>query len=205
MGKIWANSGDSHVMEPADVWTSRLPAKLGERAPRTERDERHESVYVDGQTVFRTLNAFSEAARAPGSSDAALRLVDMDAEGIVNQVLFPSAGLWTYRITDPELWRGCARAYNDWMAEEIMTVSPRLVGVALLPLLEADDAIAELHHAADLRVRAVMLATTPPEELVTTSTSGTRCGLPPRRRACLWPSTSAPAPIRACSAAPAPS
>jgi predicted TIM-barrel fold metal-dependent hydrolase len=163
MPKIWANSGDSHVMEPEDVWTSRLPAALGERAPRTVRDERHETVYVDGQTVFRTLNAFTEGGRAPGDSDFAQRLVDMDGEGILNQVLFPSRGLWAYRITDAELWRACAHAYNDWMVEEVMPVSPRLVGVAMLPLLDTDDAVAELQRAKELGFRAVMLGTTPPE------------------------------------------
>ena len=37
MTKIWVNSGDSHVMEPADVWTERLPPPRGARAPRPER------------------------------------------------------------------------------------------------------------------------------------------------------------------------
>ena len=32
--KIWAHSGDSHAMEPADLWTSRLPKYLADRAPR---------------------------------------------------------------------------------------------------------------------------------------------------------------------------
>src|SRR5437588_739357 len=150
MAKIWANSGDSHVMEPADLWTSRLPPGLAERAPRTVKDERHESIYVDGQTVFRTLNAFADAIRAPGAHDPKQRLADLDEEGVLHQVLFPSSGLWVYRITDAELWHACARAYNDWMVEEIMSVSPRLVGVAILPLLRTEDAVAELHHAADL-------------------------------------------------------
>jgi predicted TIM-barrel fold metal-dependent hydrolase len=163
MDKIWANSGDSHVMEPKDIWTSRLPEGLAERAPRAVKDERHETIYVDGQTVFRTLNQFSEAARAPGSDDPRLRLHDLDDEGVVNQVLFPSAGLWVYRMRDRELWAACARAYNDWMMEEVMSVSPRLVGVAMLPLVSTEDAIAELQRAADLGFRAAMLGTTPPE------------------------------------------
>ena len=29
--KIWAHSGDSHAMEPADLWTSRLPKRLADR------------------------------------------------------------------------------------------------------------------------------------------------------------------------------
>jgi predicted TIM-barrel fold metal-dependent hydrolase len=161
--KIWANSGDSHVMEPDNVWTSRIPARLAERAPRAVKDERHETVYVDGQTVFRTLNAFAEAGRAPGCYDVRLRLADLDAEGVVNQVLFPSSGLWAYRITDAELWRECAAAYNDWILEDVVSLSPRLVGVAMLPLLDTADAVAELRRVAGLGFRAVLLGTTPPE------------------------------------------
>jgi predicted TIM-barrel fold metal-dependent hydrolase len=163
MTKIWANSGDSHVMEPADLWTSRLSASLGARAPRTEKGERHETVFVDGQSVFRTLNAFAEEARAPGAVDLHQRLRDMDDEGVMNQVLFPSAGLWTYRITDPELWRECAAAYNDWMLDDVMSFSPRLVGAATLPLLDIDDAVRELQRSAERGFRAAMLATTPPD------------------------------------------
>jgi predicted TIM-barrel fold metal-dependent hydrolase len=163
MNKIWANSGDSHVMEPADVWTSRLPAALAERTPKTVKDQRHETVFVDGQTVFRTLNQFSEAARADGAHDPVRRLVDLDNEGVMNQILFPSAGLWVYRMTDPELWAATAGAYNDWILEEIMSVSPRLVGIAMLPLLETVDAIAELQRAASMGFKAVMLSTTPPD------------------------------------------
>jgi hypothetical protein len=33
---LWANSGDSHVMEPPDLWQQRLPADLAERMPRSE-------------------------------------------------------------------------------------------------------------------------------------------------------------------------
>lgn len=165
MEKIWANSGDSHVLEPADVFTARIPSHLVDRAPRTVRDERHETVFVDGQTVFRTLQAFADGARdrAPGAYDPALRLADLDAEGVMNQVLFPSVGLWAYRMTDPELWAACATAYNDWLLEEVMSVSPRLVGIAMLPLLDTDDAVRELQRAAGSGFRSVMLGTTPPE------------------------------------------
>ncbi|HVV29244.1 MAG TPA: amidohydrolase family protein [Mycobacteriales bacterium] len=164
MEKIWADSGDSHVLEPADLWTSNLPARLAERAPRTERDEKSETVYVDGQVVFRTLVAFAEASsRAPGADDVTKRLHDMDGEGVRGQVLFPSRGLWVARMTDPDLWRECGRIYNDWLRNDVMTVSPRLVGVAILPALSTEDAVAELQRVAANGMHAVMLPTTPPE------------------------------------------
>src|SRR4051794_6541499 len=150
-------------MEPSDPWAAALPADLAARAPKTVKDDRHETIYVDGLTVFRTLNSFSEAARAEGAFDPDLRLVDLDNEGVINQILFPSAGLWVYRMLDPVLWAACARVYNDWIMSDIMSVSPRLVGVAMLPLIDTDDTVAELQRAAGMGFRAAMLATTPPE------------------------------------------
>ena len=33
MTKIWTNSGDSHFLEPADLWESRLPKRLADLTP----------------------------------------------------------------------------------------------------------------------------------------------------------------------------
>ena len=57
MGKIWANSGDSHLVEPADLFTSRLPADLAERMPRSVKDAdgRQETIYVDGKEFERRI------------------------------------------------------------------------------------------------------------------------------------------------------
>ena len=68
--KIWANSGDSHAMEPDDLWERELPASLAERGPRVSRDERMETVHVDDQVAFRTLASFADAgSSAPGARD----------------------------------------------------------------------------------------------------------------------------------------
>ena len=34
----WVIDADTHITEPADVWTSRVPAKFRDRAPRLVRD-----------------------------------------------------------------------------------------------------------------------------------------------------------------------
>ena len=162
--KIWANSGDSHVMEPEDLFVQRMPKGLAERAPATIKDERHETVTIDGQTVFRTLLSFTEAGRAPGAYDLDARLVDLDAEGVMNQVMFPSVGLWLYRITDQELSVATAQAYNDWMVDEVMSHSGRLLPVGVLPVLDTADTIAELQRAAGLGFKTLLMPTSPPED-----------------------------------------
>ncbi len=165
MGKLWANSGDSHAMEPDDLWLCNLPTALAARGPRVSRDERMETVHVDDQVAFRTLASFAEAgSSAPGARDPHLRLVDLDEEGVWGQLMFPSRGLWVTLVTDRELYRECARVYNDWLASEVMAVSPRLVGVAMLSSLSTEDAVAELERAVSLGYQAVMVPCTAPED-----------------------------------------
>ena len=54
--KIWAHSGDSHFLEPEDLWQQILPAKQAERMPRTEKvGDNEEIVHVDGKSFHRQL------------------------------------------------------------------------------------------------------------------------------------------------------
>jgi hypothetical protein len=43
---------DTHVTEPADTWTSRVPARFKERAPRIERIEGVDIWVIDGKPTL---------------------------------------------------------------------------------------------------------------------------------------------------------
>lgn len=173
MDKLWANSGDSHVLEPQDLWPQILPPKLADRMPRSERiGDDEEVVHVDGQSFRRKLPkiftkkgedglALSELSmRPPGARDIRARLGDLDDEGIWGEVVYPSLGLWQNMLRDPALARAATHAQNEWITSEIQDVAPhRLVPTAQLPMLSVDDAVAELHHAADLGLHAAYLPT----------------------------------------------
>ena len=96
--KLWANSGDSHFLEPEDLWRSRLPKRLAELVPRAEKDPdgKWESIYVDGQVFRRQLPSpaqeeFTHATvAAAGSRDVGKRLADLNDEGIWSELVFPS-------------------------------------------------------------------------------------------------------------------
>lgn len=169
--KFWANSGDSHLVEPDDLFTASLPADLAERMPRSAKDPdgSHETIYVDGQEFRRRMpraldlrdeNGLTVFERAPGANDKALRLVDLDSEGIWAELIYPSIGIWMSSIQDPSLMAAGARAVNDW-AIEYQRFSPRYVPTATIPLLDAETAVAEVRRAADLGFHAGYLSVTP--------------------------------------------
>ena len=54
--KIWAHSGDSHLLEPDDLWHQIMPKAQADRMPRTERiSDNEERVTVDGKSFTRPL------------------------------------------------------------------------------------------------------------------------------------------------------
>lgn len=162
--KIWAHSGDSHAMEPEDVFTSRLPKRLADRAPRAERGEKYEIVYVDGQQISRQLNDFMDAMRPPGFLDLEIRLQDLDQEGVWSQLAFPSMGFWTSNINDAELSRACSRAWNEWAMDDLMAAQDRIFTPAIVPLVEVADAVAELEWAAGRGFQSIYLPCGMPDD-----------------------------------------
>jgi predicted TIM-barrel fold metal-dependent hydrolase len=167
--KIWANSGDSHFLEPDSLWQDSLPTRLAELVPRTVKDPDGlwETVHIDGMSFRRrlptgTLKEFYEASsRAPGASDITKRLPDLDQEGIWGEVVFPSLGMWSSSFRTPEVLREALRVSNDWAFETIERYSPRMVTTAQVSTLDIGDAVAELERCAEMGYRAVFLPTKP--------------------------------------------
>jgi predicted TIM-barrel fold metal-dependent hydrolase len=169
MQKLWANSGDSHFLEPDDLWRENLPPSLAERVPRSVKDEdgEWETVHIDGMAFRRKLP--TSAAKkfmdltmgAPGAKDIVARMTDLDNEGVWGEVVFPSLGLWCASFRTPELLREALRVSNDWAYEYLEKHSPRLVTVGQVSTLDINDAVTELERIAEMGYRAVFLPTLP--------------------------------------------
>lgn len=167
--KLWANSGDSHFIEPADLWRSRLPKRLADLVPRSvpDPDGQWETIYVDSQVFRRRLPTAAQeqflqaTAAAPGARDVEKRLADLDGEGIWSELVFPSLGMWCGSFRTPELLREAMRASNDWSKETIMDYSPRLIPTAQVSTLDIDDAVSELKRCGAMGFKAVFLPVTP--------------------------------------------
>ena len=167
--KLWANSGDSHFIEPEDLWRSRLPRHLADLVPRSEQDPDGlwESIHVDGQVFRRRLPSIAQrefikaTVAAAGSRDVGKRLADLDGEGIWSELVFPSLGMWSGSFRTPELFREAMRASNDWSKETIMDHSPRLIPTAQVSTLDIDDAVDELKRCGAMGFKAVFLPVAP--------------------------------------------
>ena len=103
-------SGDSHVVEPPDLWLENLPMSLRKRAPRAEKDpDNHHWYFVDPdgergvdltasatagtprEEVARLLAADPDAViELAGRHDPAARVRDLWRDGTVADVLFPA-------------------------------------------------------------------------------------------------------------------
>ncbi|MGH7854392.1 MAG: amidohydrolase family protein, partial [Candidatus Binatia bacterium] len=62
-------------------------------------------------------------------------------------VLFPTKGLRIGNISHPDWACYVARAYNNWLHDRYLKQSPRLRGMALLPLQDVDEAVVELRRS----------------------------------------------------------
>lgn len=158
----WVFDADGHVVEPAEVWDRHLPVRFRSYAPRVLQEEDHfryvcndrlsfrirgraESVAAPGQTPHK------EAAPVPatGAADPAARLVDMDTDAIATAALYPTYGLMIGGVTEPDAALALCQAVNDWLAGYCRRQPDRLVGVGVLPLTDAGDALAEARRCVE--------------------------------------------------------
>ena len=176
-------SSESHIVEPPDVFTSRLPASLRDRAPKLVAHDGGSAWFVDGfepiplDATTATGTGWHRAADGvdasapvafentlPALRDPAERIKAQWADSVDAEILYPTAELWDAirGLDDPELQDGLVRAYNDWIAEFCGHAPDRLVGLAKLPTTSVVAAEQELRRAvSELGLRGAILDTWP--------------------------------------------
>ena len=169
---------DTHLTEPADVWTSRMPSKWGDDIPHVKRIDGRDVWIMAGQPTtgpgFFSMAGFDGSFPecpatfedvSPASYDAKARLEHMDREGIRAQVLYPNVGGFGsgafLRLEQPELMLDCVRAYNDFLSEWTDTDPDRLVPVMALPFWDVQAAVAEVERCAEQGHKAVLMSGAP--------------------------------------------
>jgi uncharacterized protein len=167
---------DSHVSEPPDLWTSRLPKRLAEDLPHVEWDETYGGYrwHIAGDAL-QGVAAYSQAGwreypprhphsvedADPGCYDPKARLERLDEYGIYAQVLYPNLlgfSVRSFMKLGPKLATDCVAAYNDFLTEFAAADPNRLLPIAVLPFWDMDASVKELHRVAGAGHRGVLLA-----------------------------------------------
>ncbi len=179
---------DTHYSEPADLWTSRVPAKYRQSVPHQVGDEEHGRAWlVNGDDVLSPRAGAGSVVRRdgtkvalwdwniqggmhvsevhPASYDPAARVAFMDEAGIWAQIIYPNvAGFGGHKLMKlpPSLGEMIVSVYNDAMAEVQETSGGRLLPQALVPFWDIDAALREVERAAThLHLSGIVMCSEP--------------------------------------------
>jgi predicted TIM-barrel fold metal-dependent hydrolase len=106
--------------------------------------------WVGTYSMFPSLDGWVRGFTSPGQRDdpdAPTWLRFLDDCRIERSYLYPTAGLASGLIQDRDWAVALTRAYNDWIYHRFMQVSPRLIGMAIVPVQAPAEAAKELKRA----------------------------------------------------------
>ena len=129
-------SVDDHIIEPPDMFRDHLPAKYKDEAPRLVHNPDGSDTWQFRDTVIPNVALNAVAGRPkeeyglepqgldesrPGCYDAAERVKDMNAGGVLATMNFPSFPGFAARLfatEDAEFSLALVQAYNDWHIDQ---------------------------------------------------------------------------------------
>lgn len=167
---------DTHVTEPPDLWTSRVPRKLVDEVPHLEvhpeTGHHHWRIAGDWKMAVgfyavagwrehppSTPNELEEVD--PGAWKPADRLDRMDEYGIFAQVLYPNLigfESTSFMKLGPELSLLCTQAYNDFISDFAAEDPRRLIPITMVPFWDVEQSVAEMQRCAAKGHRGVLFA-----------------------------------------------
>lgn len=173
-------SVDDHIIEPADVWSGRVPAKFRDTAPHVVHDDGREYWVFEGERQLTMgLNAVAgkpreqwgmEPARfadmLPGCYDPHERVKDLRSNGIYASVNFPTlpgfGGRKFVSFQDKALALACVQAWNDFVLDEWCAAAPEVfVPMVITALWDVGLSVAELQRCLDKGAKALCFVEDP--------------------------------------------
>ena len=173
---------DDHSVEPPDMYKNHVPEKYRDQAPKIVRNDQGVDAWVfQGEqttTPFGmtatvgwpseewgfTPGTFSEMR--PGCFDVQDRVRDMDVNGVLASMCFPTmAGFNARTFTeagDKNLSMVMLQAYNDWHIDEWCAAHPgRFIPLGIVPMWDVELAAQEIHRLAKKGCRAISFLEAP--------------------------------------------
>ena len=177
----WVIDADTHITEPVDLWTSRLPAKFKDQAPHIVRHPEtgidtwrigdSEAMLPVGYTAVAGWHEPFPAApknmdEVPKAAyDASARLEYMDRVGIWAMALYPNVGGFGsqafLQLKDPELMLACVQAYNDFLLDWISPDPRRFIAIMATPFWDVEASVKEIERCAKLGHQGVLFSGAP--------------------------------------------
>lgn len=182
MSKFDIVSADSHVIEPGNLWKTRLDKRWRHRAPQIVRDKEHPTkkaaLVAEGIKPFPVAVSFAndnleEPAEAVDSGyagswasgwDPAPRIKDQAFDGLDAEVIYPTLTMPLFAMTDGELQRACFHAYNEWLREYCDYAPKKLFGIGLISLEDIDKAVKDVDTLVKMGMRGAMVWCAAPED-----------------------------------------
>ena len=174
-------SVDDHIVEPPHVFEGRLSAAAAERAPYvTKLPDGRDAWMFEGNPMPNVglnavagrvpeeygLDATSFDQMRPGCYDIDERIRDMNANGVLGSMNFPSLAGFTgqlfYTLDDKAIALELLQAYNDWHIDDWCGAHPgRMIPLIVPPLWDPELMAAEVRRTADKGCHAVTFSESP--------------------------------------------
>ena len=173
---------DDHLIEPADTFKY-FPESLKDQAPKITRHPDNPDLEVwsfQGDVVGTHglaavmglpknewgMDPTSLSEMRPGTYDWDQRINDMNANGNLSQMIFPTfagfAGSHLARLPDQKLVYAAIKAYNDYYVGDICNRYPgRFIPMGVLPTFNIEEAAKEVYRLGELGCRSITLPETP--------------------------------------------
>jgi predicted TIM-barrel fold metal-dependent hydrolase len=161
-------SADGHLVEPSDLFSEGLPPSLRRFGLRSEK--RDEFIFsLAGDKVLSKTPIHREVLKMGpdgepfgrpdrrGNREVEYRVKDMALDGVDAEIVFPSLGLTTFMIEDPEAELATAQLYNDWCHSLLKDHTDRFVRCGILPVRDFRNTVAEMERLARLGFTSAML------------------------------------------------
>jgi len=174
-------SVDDHIVEPPGMWDDRLPAKYEDLAPKlvTRADGNDVWAFQGNELPNIGLNAVAGRPPAeygidptsfndmrPGCFDHNERVRDMNANGVLGSLNFPSmtgfCGQLFARVEDKDLARALVQGYNDWHIDTWCGSHPgRFIPLSIPALWDPNEMADEVRRVAKKGCHAVTFSENP--------------------------------------------
>jgi predicted TIM-barrel fold metal-dependent hydrolase len=173
---------DDHFIEPPDMYANHVPAKWADQVPKVVRNADGVDEWVFQGEAARTpfgmaatvgwpaeqwgFNPGSYSELRPGCFDVHERIRDMNANGVLASMNFPTMAGWNARTFaeshDKELALVMLRAYNDWVIDEWCAAYPaRFIPLCIVPMWDVELAAEEARRVGKKGCRSISFLETP--------------------------------------------